>query len=211
MQITKHGHACLELTQGTERVIIDPGAYTKPMTGLQDVLAIVITHIHDDHCYEEQIDHILAQNPTAKIFGTDEVCKRLSNYSTTSVHHGDYHVLGGFTLEFFGDLHQEIHRSMPLVQNCGVMVNDQLYYPGDSYTKPDRKVEILACPASAPWLKIGDVMDFLDEVKPRRSFPTHNILLSEQGHALNNGRIKMVTEHHGGTFEYLLDGQSTTV
>ncbi|MFM5904948.1 MAG: MBL fold metallo-hydrolase, partial [Micrococcales bacterium] len=125
--------------------------------------------------------------------------------------HGDYHVVGPFTLEFFGDLHQEIHRTIPLIQNCGVMVNDKLYYPGDSYTKPDRKVELLACPASAPWLKIGDVMDFIAEIKPARSFPTHNILLSEQGHALNNGRIKMVTEAGSGIFEYLLDGQSTSV
>ena len=211
MEITKHGHACLELTQDGKRLIIDPGAYTKPMDGLENVLAIVISHGHDDHCYEEQIDRILALNPEAKIFGTDEVCRRLAAYSTTSVHHGDYHVVGPFTLEFFGDMHQEIHRSIPLIQNCGVMVNDKLYYPGDSYTKPDRKVELLACPASAPWLKIGDVMDFIDAIKPARSFPTHNILLSEQGHALNNGRIKMVTEQNGGTFEYLLDGQSTSV
>ncbi|MFM5904720.1 MAG: MBL fold metallo-hydrolase, partial [Micrococcales bacterium] len=133
MEITKHGHACLELTQAGQRLIIDPGAYTEPMDGLENVLAIVITHGHDDHCFEAQLDRILALNPTAQIFGTDEVCQRLSAYSTTAVHHGDYHVVGPFTLEFFGDLHQEIHRTIPLIQNCGVMVNDKLYYPGDSY------------------------------------------------------------------------------
>ena len=211
MHITKHGHACLELEDGQQRIVIDPGAYTAPMNGLQNVLAVVITHAHDDHCYEEQLDRILADNPAALIFGTDEVCQRLAAYKATPVHHGDYHVVGPFTLEFFGDLHQEIHRSIPLLQNCGVMVNDKLYYPGDSYTKPDRPVALLACPASAPWLKIGDVMDYVAEVKPARSFATHNILLSEQGHALNNGRIKLVTEQYGGTFEYLLDGQSTQV
>jgi hypothetical protein len=125
------------------------------------------------------------------------------------VHHGDWHKVSDFTLEFFGDLHQEIHRSIPLIQNVGVMVNDSLYYPGDSYTKPDRPVALLACPTSAPWLKIGDVIDFLAEVKPKRSFATHNIHLSDLGHQMNNGRVQAVTEQFGGTFEYLKVGDST--
>jgi len=211
MKITKHEHACLELLSSSHRLIIDPGSYTGPMTGKSGVQAIVITHIHDDHCLESQLDAILETNPNAMIFGTKEVCNRLATYKTTAVYHGDFYEIEGFKLEFFGDLHQEIHRSMPIVQNVGVMVNDKLYYPGDSYTHPDRPVAILACPTSAPWLKIGDVMDFVAAVKPKRSFATHNALLSDIGHALNNGRVKLVTEQGGGTFEYLEVGQSTEV
>jgi hypothetical protein len=101
-----------------------------------------------------------------------------------------------------------IHRSIPLVQNVGLMVNSSLYYPGDSYTIPEQSVEILACPSSAPWLRISDVIDFLDQVRPANCFSTHNALLSEQGHKLQNGRIKEVVEKHGGTFRYLADGDS---
>ena len=215
MKITKHGHACLELELGAERILIDPGFYTEPMGAVTEVLAVVITHKHDDHCFEAQLSAVLATNPNAQIFGTDEVKGRLADSmpeaKVTAVHHGDFYPVGAFTLEFFGDMHQEIHRSIPLIQNCGVMVNDQLYYPGDSYTQPDRHVEILACPASAPWLKIGDVMDFVESVKPARSFATHNALLSEFGHDLNNSRIKLVTEQNGGVFEYLQVGESTEV
>ena len=211
MQITKLEHACLVLEEQGQRVILDPGSYTRPVGDFQNVLAVVITHMHDDHCSEAQLDAILKLNPTAVIYGTDEVCKRLSNYQTTAVHHGDFFQHGPFSLEFFGDMHAEIHRSIPLIQNCGVMVNDKLYYPGDSYTQPDRTVELLACPTSAPWLKIGDVMDFVSAVRPKRSFATHNVHLSEIGHELNNGRVKMVTEAGGGEFEYLLPGQSTQV
>ncbi len=215
MKITKHGHACLELLEGGQRILIDPGFYTEPMGEVTDVLAVVITHKHDDHCYEQQLREILKTNPSAQIFGTDEVKARLAESmpeaKVAAVHHGDFYPVGGFTLEFFGDLHQEIHRSIPLIQNCGVMVNGKLYYPGDSYTQPDRPVEVLACPASAPWLKIGDVMDFVDAVKPARSFATHNALLSDLGHELNNGRIKLVTEQNGGSFEYLKVGDSLEV
>ena len=210
MQITKLEHACLVLEQGNKRVIVDPGSYTRSVAEYENVEAVVITHMHDDHCSEAQLDAILAKNPNAAIYGTDEVCKRLENYQTIAVHHGDFYTHPEFTLEFFGDMHAEIHRSIPLIQNCGVMVNDLLYYPGDSYTQPDRKVEFLACPTSAPWLKIGDVMDFIDAVKPSRCMPTHNVHLSAIGHELNNGRVKMVTEAGGGTFEYLLPGQTTT-
>ncbi len=208
MRITKHGHACLELEKGDQRIIIDPGFYTEPLTGIKNVVAVVLTHMHDDHCYAEQVDRLAAANPGLLIFGTDEVQAKLDGRNVTAVHHGDWHKVGNFELEFFGDMHQEIHRSIPLIQNTGVMVDNRLYYPGDSYTQPDRAVEMLACPTSAPWLKIGDVMDFVAAVKPRKSFATHNALLSDFGHALNNGRVKMVTEQGGGEFTYLEIGQS---
>ena len=215
MKITKHIHACLELLEGGQRVIIDPGSYTDPMGAITDVLAVVITHNHDDHCSEAQLSALAATNPGLQVFATDEVRARLSaslpELPVPAVHHGDFYEVGAFTLEFFGDMHQEIHRSIPLIQNCGVMINDRLYYPGDSYTQPDRPVELLACPTSAPWLKIGDVMDFVASVKPKRAFPTHNVHLSEIGHELNNGRVKLVTEQGGGNFEYLKPGDSTEV
>ena len=224
MKVTKHGHACLEFEIDGERLLLDPGSYTESMEHTQNVVAIVITHQHDDHCFEDQIDAITATQLGAgraspKILSVDEVCARLSAAATTRgttydaqpIHHGDFIEVGPFTLEFFGDLHAEIHRSIPLVQNCGVMVNGQVYYPGDSYTLPDRAVDVLAVPTSAPWLKIGDVIDFVAAVRPNRSFATHNIHLSELGHALNNGRVKATTEAGGGQFSYLEIGDSLTV
>ena len=210
MKVTKYEHACLVLEQNDEKVIVDPGFYTRPITGEQNVMAIVITHKHDDHCFEEQIDRILNDNPDAHIFGTDEVVQRLAPRKATAVHHGDFYKAGTFSLEFIGDVHAEIHRSIPLIQNCGVMINDYLYYPGDSFTRPDRNVELLACPSSAPWAKVSEIMDFVDDVKPKRSFPTHNIHLSEQGHDMYNPRIKAGTEAHGGEFFFIQPGESKT-
>ena len=88
------------------------------------------------------------------------------------------------------------------------MFNDTLFYPGDNYVTPDRNVKYLACPASAPWLKIGDVMDYIAEVKPEHCFPTHNIHLSEQGSQLNNGRIQAAVESFGGIFNNYTPGAS---
>jgi L-ascorbate metabolism protein UlaG (beta-lactamase superfamily) len=211
MKITKRGHACLELELAGKKALIDPGVYTEDVSGLTNVVALVITHSHDDHCFEAQVTGLVKTNPSLKIFGTSEVAAKLSGFDVTTVYHGDFYQEQGFSFEFFGDMHQIIHESIPLIQNTGVMVNNQLYYPGDSYTTPDVAVEILACPTSAPWLKIGDVMDFVAAVKPKRSFATHNVLLSDLGHDLNNGRVKLVTEQFGGEFTYLKVGESLTI
>ena len=211
MKITKHGHACLELELDSKTVIIDPGSYTEELTCLGKVVAVVITHKHDDHCDEAKIAQIKKDNPAVQIFGTSEVAARLEGLDVTTVYHGDYYEVGSFKLEFFGDMHQIIHESIPLVQNTAVLVNGDLYYAGDSYTKPDIKVKALACPASAPWLKIGDVIDYIQEIKPAICFPTHNALLSQVGHDLNNSRVKIVTEDQGGKFVYLEVGQSLEI
>jgi L-ascorbate metabolism protein UlaG (beta-lactamase superfamily) len=208
MKITKHGHACLKVEIDSQTLIIDPGSYTEELASLGNVVAVVITHKHDDHCDDAKIAKIKKDNPAVQIFGTSEVAARLSGMDVTTVYHGDYYEVGGFKLEFFGDMHQIIHQSIPLIQNTAVLVNGDLYYAGDSYTPPDVKVKALACPTSAPWLKIGDVMDYIKEIKPAICFPTHNALLSQLGHDLNNSRVKQVTEEHGGKFVYLEAGQS---
>jgi hypothetical protein len=154
---------------------------------------------------------IVKSNPGIKIFGTSEVAAKLSGFDVATVYHGDFYEVEGFSFEFFGDMHQIIHESIPIIQNTAVLVNGKLYYPGDSYTTPDVPVEILACPTSAPWLKIGDVMDFVAAIKPNQSFATHNALLSDLGHDLNNGRVKIVTEQFGGKFTYLKVGESLEV
>ena len=208
MKVTKQTHACLIFEQSGKKLVLDPGSYSEAQENLHDVLAIVITHAHDDHCFEAQLDRILATNPSAEIYCPSDVATRLASYKTKVVYHGDYYETGPFSLEFFGDLHAVIHPSIPVIENRGVLINNLLYYPGDSFTQPDRKVEMLAVPTSAPWLKMSEVMDFVQAVDHNQSMPTHNALLSEFGHALNNGRVKAITESKGGKFTYLLPGES---
>jgi L-ascorbate metabolism protein UlaG (beta-lactamase superfamily) len=207
MKISKFEHALLVLELEGSQLVIDPGSYST-LPNLHNVSAVVLTHLHDDHTYATHVAKIKQQFPEAIVFGTQEVAKKLNELDIQVVFHGDRYKVGPFILDFYGDLHQVIHRSIPLVQNVGVMVNSALYYPGDSYTIPEQKVEILACPSSAPWLRISDVIDFLDQVKPANCFPTHNALLSDEGNALQNSRIREVTEKHGGTFRYLAVGEA---
>jgi len=207
MRISKYEHALLDLEQESAQLVLDPGSYTN-LPELNNVAAVVFTHLHDDHTSVDHAQKIRKDFPEAKMFGTQEVVDKLTGLGVQTVYHGDHYEVGPFHIDFYGDLHQIIHRSIPLVQTVGVMVNSMLYYPGDSYTFPEQKVEVLACPTSAPWLRISDVIDFLDLVRPSKCFSTHNALLSEQGHALQNSRVQQIVEKHGGEFRYLPPGES---
>ena len=211
MKITKFDHALLSIEVDSKMVVIDPGSYSNKLPGFKNVAAICLTHIHEDHSYKPHVEKIMLENPDAQIFGPAEVAQKLGGLPVQVVYHGDHFEVSGFELDFSGDLHEQIHRSIPLIQNTGVTVNRTLYYPGDSYTIPENKVKVLACPTSAPWVKIADVMDFIAAVKPETLFPTHNALLSDNGHELYNHRISEVTKENGGNFVSLKPGQSLEV
>ncbi|MBU4465135.1 MAG: MBL fold metallo-hydrolase, partial [Actinobacteria bacterium] len=111
-----------------------------------------------------------------------------------------------------GGTHAVIHESIPVIDNVGVLVNDEFYYPGDSYAVPKgEKVGLLAAPVGAPWLKIGDAMDFVLAVAPRRVFATHDMTLSMAGREMGRARLTWAAEQGGGEFVALEPGASADI
>jgi L-ascorbate metabolism protein UlaG (beta-lactamase superfamily) len=193
MKLTKYGHACLIFEEQGRKLVLDPGAYTEPLEGIKDVLAVVITHAHDDHCFEAQLDRLIANNPGLIIFGPPQVCTRLSKYNTTAVYMGDHYPVGPFTLEFFGDLHAVIHPSIPVIENRAVLINDKVFYPGDSFTLPDRPVELLAVPTSALLTTLGSNPDFLyPKITPKAAEKRENNINFNHGGIVINAKIKII-------------------
>lgn len=209
MKVTKQEHACLLVDTAGKTLVVDPGSFTTLLVGLDDVVAIVITHEHQDHWTSDQLEEILRRNPDARIFGPAGVAAAASEFAVEVVKDGDTVTVDPFTLRFFGSEHAVIHSSIPVVDNVGVLINDELYYAGDSYTIPQGvEVGTLAVPAGAPWLKIGEVMDFVMAISPRRSFAVHEMVLSAAGKSMSNARIQIATEGGGGTFFPLGPGES---
>lgn len=213
MIVSKREHACLTVEHDGSTLVIDPGSFTAPFV-VENLVAIVVTHEHADHVTPEHLDRLLA---AAREADPDREVALLAPAGVAAVHPdrpwhvvdaGDRVTAGPFTLAFSGGRHALIHRTIPVIDNVGVFVNETLYYPGDSFAVPDGPVPVLAVPASAPWLKIGDVMDYVDAVRPARAFPTHERVNSEAGNAMANARIAHVTEQHGGTFVPLVAGES---
>ncbi|WP_144719093.1 MBL fold metallo-hydrolase [Agrococcus jejuensis] len=210
MEITKHVHACLTIRKGAETLVIDPGVLT-PDFDAEGLVGIVLTHEHADHWIPEHLRRLLDASGGVPIVGPAGVAAAASDFDVDVVDAGDERTLGSFALRFFGGTHAEIHSSIPLVDNVGVMVDDALYYPGDSYAMPDRPVALLATPCGAPWLKIGEAMDFVLEVAPRATFATHEQTISDFGRQMANDRIRWAVEQGGGTHHVVEPGSVLTV
>ncbi|MFT4235174.1 MAG: MBL fold metallo-hydrolase [Microbacterium sp.] len=210
MRVTKHEHATLRIEKGEETLVIDPGNFTRQLHGLHGVVGVVITHEHPDHWTPAHLDAIRAAFPGVPVYSTPAVAAAAEG--VTEVAPGDVVEAGSFRLEFFGGTHNEIHSSVPLVDNVGVLVDDAFYYPGDSYAVPDgHPVELLAAPLSAPWLKIGEAMDFVLATAPRRAFGTHDALLSPAGIGAHRARLQWATEQGGGEFFALEAGDDIEI
>lgn len=212
MRVTKHEHASLVVVESGHTLIIDPGSFTSPLEDLVGLVGIVLTHEHPDHWTPEHLTRLLRAHPGTPIYGPEGVQKAAAGFDVTVVQPGDTLDLEPFRLEFFGGTHAVIHESIPVVDNVGVLVNDALYYPGDSYVVPKRThVRLLAAPVGAPWLKIGDAMDFVLAVKPDRVFATHDMTLSVAGKQMGAARLTWAVEQNGGSYVDLPPGETTDV
>ncbi len=210
MRVTKHEHACLHIETEDRSLVIDPGSFTLPLHELRKVVAVVLTHEHPDHWTPEHLTRLRDAFPDAVIYGTEGVAAAAAGFDIVVVSPGDTVEIAPFTLRFFGGRHNVIHESLPVVDNVGVLVNDELYYPGDSYAVPEGvDVKLLAAPIGAPWLKIGEAMDFVLAVRPQRAFGTHEMTLSRIGLEMHRQRLAWATEQHGGEFLALEPGDST--
>ena len=208
MKVTKYEHSTLVVTTADQQLVIDPGVFLTP-PDFANTVAVVITHEHPDHWTEDNLRRVLEISPDARIYGPQGVADAAAGFDVQVVKDGDTVEATPFTLRFFGSRHAVIHESIPVPDNVGVLVNDELYYPGDSYTVPDGvEVGTLAAPAGAPWLKIGEAMDFVLAVRPKRAFFAHEMTLSVAGKGMHADRLKWATEQSGGSWTSLEVGES---
>ncbi len=209
MRLTKFEHAALLLELSGKKLFVDPGSFTTPITDAANTVAVVITHEHADHWTSDQLNRVLEQSPDAVLYGPEGVAAAASGFSIVTVAPGETVEIGPFTLRFFGGRHAVIHSSIPVIDNVGVLVNEVLYYPGDSFAVPEGvEVDLLAVPAGAPWLKIGEAIDYVLEVKPKRAFGTHEMVLSVAGKNMAADRLAWATAQGGGEYVNLQPGDS---
>lgn len=198
MKLTNYEHACFTLEKDGKLLVVDPGGYTTDLDAPENVVAIVVTHEHPDHFDPNALGALIAHNPEAIIYGHEHITRQFGDtLPHQAVEVGSIVTAGPFTLEFFGGDHAIIHPDYPKIPNLGVMVNETVYYPGDSFALPDRPVDTLALPVAAPWLKLSESIDFLGAVKPRVAFPTHDAILSATGKQLVDRMLSGASEQLG--------------
>ena len=175
MRAQKFGHACLLVTEGDARVLLDPGTFSRGFEELRGLTAVLVTHQHPDHLDLERIIPLLAANPDARVYADEASAAKLDELGLSPVvaRAGEHFDADGLSVEVIGTEHAVIHQDIPVIPNVGYLVGGRVFHPGDAFTVPDRPVEVLAIPAAAPWLKVSESVDYLRAVAPRTAIPIH--------------------------------------
>ncbi|QOR71201.1 MBL fold metallo-hydrolase [Ruania alkalisoli] len=201
MEIVHRGHACLDVTSRGMRVLIDPGSYSH-VPSLAGVDALVLTHSHADHADLEVARRVHHESPQAVLLAPPDLAAtwQAEGLPVEAVRPGTAVTIGTVALAFTGGRHAVVHRDLPVVDNVGVLVDGTLYHPGDSFDLPEAPVRVLAVPVSGPWLKLGEVLDFVAQVRASTVLPIHEVHLSEIGKRMVLARVEHVTAEYGGRF-----------
>jgi len=197
MDLTKYGHACVVLSDGGRRLVIDPGGFTEPGV-IGDAGAVLVTHEHPDHLDVAALDAAWAANPDLRVWTTAAVAEILGDRDgrVTAVRDGDTFTAAGFDVTAVGEWHATIHPDLPRLQNVGFVVDGTVFHPGDAFTMPGRPVETLLTPAHAPWSKLQEIVDWVRAVSPARTVSVHDGALNDRGLGLVN---RMLGEGGPGT------------
>ncbi len=201
MRITKFGHACVRIQTDGGVVVLDPGVYTDA-GALEGADAVLITHEHADHVHPEHL-----RGTDAPIWTIAAVERLLREQApdvaerVTVVRPGDRLDIAGASVEVVGEKHAVIHPDYDRFDNSGYVLESggtSVYHPGDALTPPGRPVDVLLAPVSAPWLKVGEAIDFVREVAAPTSLAIHDRVYSDIG-------LNMVERHMANL---LPDGQA---
>jgi len=182
MKITKYGHSCLHIVDGSASILIDPGSFSQGFETLSGLTAVLVTHQHADHVDPRRLVGVIRANPDAKLYADAGSVAVLAEAGITAVPVSTGDVLDvGTTVEVFAGDHAVVHRDVPVIPNACYLVAGRLLHPGDSLTVIDRPVEILALPAAAPWMAVKEAVDYFRAVDPVVAIPIHEKLLANPG------------------------------
>ncbi len=190
MELTKQGHACVVVSDGDRRLVVDPGAFTDP-AALQGASAVLVTHEHADHLVPERLRAALEADPALEVWTNPSVAELFEGLGSRvhAVGDGDAITAAGFEVQVHGEWHAVIHPDLPRVRNVGFLVEGQVFHPGDAFTVPGTPVPTLLLPVHAPWSKVAEVIDYVRAVDADQAYAVHDAPLNDIGLGLVGGLL----------------------
>lgn len=206
MRLTKFGHACVRIEHDGQVIVIDPGVFTEP-EAVDGATAVLVTHEHADHW---EADRLRRTDAVVQTIGTVAAQLPPDLGERTLVHSpGDRPEIGVPT-ELIGEKHAVIYQDLPHFDNSGFLLDvagTTVFHPGDALTVPDRPVDVLLLPVSAPWLKVSECIDYAIAVGAPRNVAIHEAVYSEAGLGIVTAHLQRFLEPHGQQLLRLASGE----
>jgi L-ascorbate metabolism protein UlaG (beta-lactamase superfamily) len=211
MRLTKLGHSCVRLEKDGSVLVIDPGIWSDASAALAGASAVLITHEHVDHVDSDKVRAALSGDAGLELWTNVPLAGEFADFGSRvrAVGHGDTFRAAGFDVHVYGRDHAMIHRDIPVVVNTGFAVDGAVFHPGDSFTVPEDRVPTLLLPGNAPWLKVGEMIDYARAVAPERAYAIHDGLLNANGLGLMQRMMQLAAQPLSAEFVRLEPG--TTV
>lgn len=181
MKLTKYTHACVRLEKDGKVLLIDPGSFTED-EAFENVDAILVTHEHQDHLDVERV-----KSNDAPIWTNAGVASQLGDLGdrVQVVADGNSFEAAGFAVRAYGKDHAIILPELGVpCQNVAYLVEDAVFHPGDSFTRPDRRVHTNLVPISGPWFALPAGIEYAREVDAEQTIGIHDALLSPIGQGM---------------------------
>lgn len=194
LTLTRLGHSCVRVGTVHGAFAVDPGTFSDVPAALAGVSDVLVTHVHPDHVDVAALvaaDDVTVHAPQQVLDALREAGARPERLC--AVRAGDRFDLAGVRVDVLGELHEVIHADVPRPENVAYLLDGNVLHPGDSYTQPPEGtvVDVLLEPVGAPWLRLGDVIDHVRAVAPRRVVPVHDALLSDLG---RGSAVRLLTQ-----------------
>lgn len=177
MNIKKYPQSHLLVTNGSQRLIIDPGNITFSkgfkVEQFQGADGYLITHIHNDHMGWETIKQVAGDNP---VFGNQDVVEKLTEFDVSAVairHRQKFHI-GDFEIEAVDLPHCKMQDGSDGPPNTGFLINGVLFHPGDGDQAPGGLVSPnIALPIAGPTITMKGALEFAKKLQAKVVIPIH--------------------------------------
>lgn len=207
MRIIKYEHACVRIESAAEAIVVDPGGWTRP-EAVADATAVFITHEHADH-----LDVGNLRATSAPIFTIEAVADQLRETapdvaSRVEVVTPGQQFIAGVPVEVVGQDHAEVLPQLHFY-NSGFIFEvegTQIFHPGDALTVPERPVDLLLVPVSAPWLKVSECVAFVNAVGAPHNLAIHDMIYSDKGLGIVHTFITNFAAAPGRTYDRVEPG-----
>lgn len=191
------------------RILFDPGNLSEGFEELSGLDAILVTHQHPDHGDTARLPALLAAHPGAVAYCDPQSAQLWADEPWgsrfTAAHTGDAFTIGAVRVDVVGGTHATIHPDIPVVDNASFVLSTgerpgAFMHPGDALFVPEQKIDVLALPATAPWMKLSEGIDYFRAVAPRIAVPIHFAIISRAGRGIYFGQLEALgpetTEFH---------------